>query len=108
MSKLEATEFDASVLRGLVASDRRLKHLRVRRHGGLLILESGSPRELIPHARFRRVTRQWWRLEMPTHTRGWEPTPYRDGLRALLGLLVEQFPWTILPLGRERTSGTSH
>lgn len=77
--------------------DRGLTHLRVRRHADLLILESGPKNDAIPHARFRRVTKHFWRLEMATHTGSWEPTPWREVLAQQLVRLTDAFGWTLAP-----------
>lgn len=75
-----------------------LDHLRVRRRGDLLTLESGPTQDPFAHARLRRETVHLWRLEMATHTGRWQKTPFRDQLEALLELLVSAFPWTLTPL----------
>lgn len=72
-----------------------LSHLRVRRYGALLILESGPAEDPISHARFRRDTVHLWRLEMATHKGRWEKTPFRDELISLVDLVVTTFPWTL-------------
>jgi hypothetical protein len=74
--------------------DRGLTHLRVRRHADLVIIESGPKTDAFKHARFRRVAKHLWRLEMGTAS-GWEPTPFRDQLKALLPLLTDAFGWTV-------------
>lgn len=74
------------------------EHLRVRKRGDLLIVESGPVADPSPHARFRRETVNLWRLEMPTHTGRWEVTPFRDLLDRLVQDLVTNFPWTLTPL----------
>jgi hypothetical protein len=77
---------------------QRLAHLRVRRRGDLVVVESGSRRNPIAHARFRRVTVHLWRLEMATHTGQWQPTPFRDQLERLVEKLINDFSWTLAPL----------
>lgn len=72
-----------------------LSHLRVRRRGDLLILESGPAEAPRRHAHLRRVTVHLWRLEMPTSSSRWDLTPFRDQLKVLLEMLVQQFPWTL-------------
>ena len=74
---------------------RGLTHLRVRRRGDLLVLESGPRNAPSPHARFRRETVHLWRLEFPTHTGSWEITPFRDQLARLLDTLTKDFPWML-------------
>jgi hypothetical protein len=72
-------------------------HLRVRRRGDLLTLESGPPENPRRHTRLRRVSVHLWRLEMPAASNRWNLTPFRDQLEVLLDLLVYQFPWTLAP-----------
>ncbi len=98
MPKHHAEDWDPAEVRHFLSGYPELKHLRVRKHGALLILESGSTRDPIPHARFRRVTVQYWRLEMPTHTGKWQPTPIRAPLSDVLETLVTTFPWTLQSL----------
>ena len=74
-----------------------LNHLRVRRRGDLLILESGPKGEPFPHARFRRDTVHLWCLEMPTcGGRKWERTPMRASLEELLETVINNFAWTLM------------
>lgn len=73
-----------------------LNHIRVRRRGDLLTLESGPKDNPFPHARFRRDTVHLWRLEMPTGGgHRWERTPMRSSLDELLGKVIESFPWML-------------
>jgi hypothetical protein len=75
-----------------------IDHLRVRKRGDLVVLESGPADDPTPRARFRRDTLHLWTLEFATHTGRWEKTPFRDQLRSLLELVTTTFPWTIAPL----------
>lgn len=75
----------------------RLEHLRVRKHADLLILESGTEDDPLPRARLRRVTKQYWTLEMPTPSGTWQRTPFRGLRKDVLAMLLESFPWTIQP-----------
>ena len=93
--KQRADEFDLVVAEEFLEKSPDLRHIRVRRHADLLILESGSRRDPLPHARLRRVTAQTWRLEMPTHMGRWEPTPLRDDLVSLLETLSRDFAWAL-------------
>lgn len=93
--KRRADEFDLIVAEEFLEKSRELRHIRVRRRADLLILESGEKRHPTPHARLRRVTAQWWRLEMPTNAGRWEPTPFRDDLVVLLERLKREFAWTL-------------
>lgn len=82
-----------------------LEHLRVRRRGDRLTIESGPEEDPIPHARMGRVSAHLWILEMPTHTGRFEATPYRDLMDTLWNLLVTSFPWALAPL--DNPQGTS-
>jgi hypothetical protein len=77
---------------------KALTHLRVRRHGVLLVLESGPDDDPIPHARFRRLGAHLWRLEMATHNEGWETTPLCGQIDKLLDFLLAQVPWALTPI----------
>jgi hypothetical protein len=85
------------------------KHLRVRHRADLLTIESGSKGDPHPHARLRRDGVHLWILEMP-HAGGWERTPIRTQLPALLQLLMTQFSWALAPVEPipKRTSGRKY
>lgn len=67
MAKYSAETYDASDLKKYL-HEHGHKHLRVRRHGALLIVESGPEDDPVKHARFRRDTVNLWILEIATHT----------------------------------------
>lgn len=106
MPKYQADESDVVTVQEQLSSRNGLAHLRVRKYGAQLILESGPKDDTFRHARLRRISVQDWTLEMPTHTGKWESTPYRHSLTEILGLLVESFGWTLQPVHEnpERTS----
>jgi len=81
--------------------ERGHAHVRARKRGPVVTIESGPREEPVPHARFRRDTVHLWLLEMPTHTGRWQPTGFRGPLDDLLAALVEQFPWTLTPIASE-------
>lgn len=95
MPRLKAEVSDARAAEAFFALYPDLSHLRVRRRGDLLTLESGPQDDPQRHARLRRITVHLWRLEMPDSASRWSPTPWRDQLKALLEMLVHQFPWTL-------------
>lgn len=97
MSSFLAQTSDVLAAEAFLASCQDLSHLRVRRRGDLLTLESGPAEGPRCHARLRHVTVHLWRLEMPTFSNRWELTPFRDQLKVLLQMLVDQFPWTLAP-----------
>jgi len=76
-------------------------HVRARKRGALVTVESGPETDAVAHARFRRDSVHLWLLEMPTHTGRWQPTGLRGPLDELLAALVEQFPWTLAPVASE-------
>ena len=75
-----------------------LTHLRARKRGKVLTIESGPKDDAVPHFRVRRDTVHLWLLEFPRRSRGWDKTPYRDQLDNLLELVVTQFPWMVEPI----------
>lgn len=97
MSRVQAQTSDVLAAESFLALYPALSHLRVRRRGDLLTLESGPAEAPRRHARLRRVTVHLWRLEMPASSSRWDLTPFRDQLKSLLEMLVEQFPWTLAP-----------
>lgn len=98
MPKFQAETFDLEGTRNFLAEREGLAHLRVRKHGALLIIESGPDDDPVPHARLRRVTKQWWTLEMATHMGRWQPTGLRGERLELLETLVDDFGWTLAPV----------
>lgn len=97
MPRFRAEPWDADTVQAVLARYPDLSHLRVRRRGDLLTLESGPAEDPLCHARLRRVTVHLWRLEMPAASGRWDPTPFRDQLKALLDMLIQLFPWTLAP-----------
>ena len=75
-----------------------LGHLRARRRGRVVTVESGPEGDTVPHVRFRRDTVHLWFLEMPTRGGRWDRTPYRDQIENLMVLVEKQFSWTLTPL----------
>jgi len=97
MSRFQAEPSDALTVEAVLAQDPGLSHLRVRRRGDLLTLESGPAENPRRHARLRRVSVHLWRLEMPAASGRWDLTPFRDQLKILLDMLLHQFPWMLAP-----------
>jgi len=94
--------WEAEDLQHKLRRDHGLDHIRVRKHGKLLILESGPEADPWPHARVRRDTVHLWWLEMPARTPGrWDKTPYRATLDELVELLTTQFAWMVAPVPAE-------
>ena len=95
MPKLAAEDLDLERAREFFARHADLKHIRVRKRGELLVIESGPDEDPVAHARLRRTTKQYWMLEMGTHSGKWERTPFRATRDELLDMLVTQFGWSL-------------
>lgn len=76
---------------------RGAAHLRTRKRGVAVIVESGPAADPVHHVRLRRDTVHLWRLDMATHTARWQPTPFRAQLDELVALVLDSFPWTLAP-----------
>ena len=74
---------------------RGLDHLRVRKRGAVLTIESGPDEQPWPHARLKRDTVHLWTLDMAVRGGRWETTPFRGTMDELVAILVDDFPWTI-------------
>ena len=97
MPKYKAEPYQADQLTKLL-HERGATHLRVRKRGALLTIESGDQEDPWPHARLRRDTVHLWCLEMAVRGGRWERTPFRAQMEELVEMLVEAFPWTIAPI----------
>jgi hypothetical protein len=95
MPKLHAEEADADALRHYLGKTPGLGHLRVRRRGDALILESGPEQDSIRHVRFRRDTVHLWYLDVADPGGRWERTPFRALLKDLLDVVIQQFGWLL-------------
>ena len=98
MPALHAEEAHAADLRLELARHPQLGHVRVRRRGGALTLESGPEVDPVKHARFRRVAAHLWILEVASHTGRWQPSGLRGRLGELLQALIETFGWVLTPI----------
>ena len=99
MPKLAAEQFDVEGTVSFFArQEADFDHLRIRKRGDLVVIESGPKDDPVPHARLRRVTKQWWTLEMPTHTGRWQKTGLRAPRLEVLQMLVDDFGWTLTPV----------
>ena len=77
---------------------RGCSHLRARKHGAAVIVESGPTADPVKHFRIRRDTVHLWLLDMATHTGRWERTPFRASLHDLVSTVLDDFPWTLTPI----------
>lgn len=76
---------------------RGATHLRARKYGSAVLVESGPASDPVKHFRLRRGTGLLWHLDMATHTGRWEPTPFGGAIDDLVTTVVEDFPWTLTP-----------
>jgi hypothetical protein len=74
---------------------RGLKHLRARKHGAAVIVESGPEDHPWKHFRLRRDTVHLWWLDMATRGERWEKTPFRAQRDELVDMVLDQFPWSL-------------
>lgn len=77
---------------------RGAAHLRARKYGSAVLVESGPTSDPVKHLRLRRETGQLWRLDIASHTGRWEPTPFRGVLDDLVTTVADDFPWTLTPI----------
>ena len=98
MAKHNAEQHDAEEVETYLHEAAGLAHLRTRRRGDLVVIESGPDDDPWPRARLRRVGVHQWRLEMATHTGRWQTTPFQAQRDELVRLLVENFGWTLAPV----------
>jgi hypothetical protein len=94
-----ADQDDADDLLDLLHEQPGLRHLRVRRRGAVLTIESGARTDPAAHARLRRVSAQLWVLEIATHMEEWRPTGHRAVMADLAQILLKQFPWVLAAVG---------
>lgn len=75
--------------------DHGLTHLRARKRGAAVIVESGPEDRPWKHFRLRKDTVHLWWLDMAARGSKWEKTPFRDHRDKLVDMVVETFPWTL-------------
>lgn len=75
--------------------DAGFVHLRARKYGSAVIVESGPERDAIKHVRVRRDTVHLWLLDVADHRGKWDRTPLRAPLDDLLAELIDSFPWVL-------------
>jgi hypothetical protein len=75
--------------------DAGVKHVRARKYGASVIVESCPTRDPFKHFRIRRDTVHLWCLDMANHRGQWERTPFRKNLDELVLMVIENFPWTL-------------
>lgn len=85
--------------------ERGYKHVRARKRGADVIVESGPEDDAIKHIRVRRDTVHLWLVHIADHRGKWERTPFRGPLDDVLALVADAFPWVLTDIANpERTS----
>ena len=72
-----------------------LEHLRARKHGSTVVVESGPSDNPVKHLRLRRDTSTLWLLDFANHRGRWEHTPFRAPIPELVEMTITQLPWTV-------------
>lgn len=75
--------------------ERGFGHLRARKYGASVIVESGPKKDAIKHIRLRRDTVHLWIIDIADHREKWEKTHLRGLLEQVLTALVDTFPWVL-------------
>ena len=109
MPKYQAEDSHAKTVQRLLHA-REFVHLRARKYGATVIVESGPADDAYKHLRLTRDGAHVWFLHMADHRGRWEPTPFRGSLDELVTLVADTFPWTLQSVHGypERTSDLKH
>jgi hypothetical protein len=109
MPKYQTEESHAKIAERLLHA-RDLPHLRARKYGATVIVESGPPDDVYKHLRFTRDGVHVWQLHIANHRGRWEYTPFRGQLAELVTLVADTLPWTLQSVHGypERTSDRKH
>jgi hypothetical protein len=94
MPRYQAESWDPAAVEKRL-HDRGLSHLRARKHGAAVIVESGPEDRPWKHFRLRRDTVHLWWLDVAGRGERWEKTPFRAQRDELVDMVVESFPWTV-------------
>ena len=109
MPKFQAEDHDPKTVERLLHA-RQLTHLRARKYGAAVIVESGPTNDPVKHLRLTRDSVHLWLLDIADHRGRWERTPERASLKDLVTLAMDAFPWTLQSADDypERTSDLEH
>ncbi len=108
MPKYQAEDHHPRTVERLLHA-RQLAHLRARKYGAAVIVESGPKDDAYKHLRLTRDTAHLWSLDIANHRGRWERTPFRASLEEVVALVADSFPWTLQPVHYpERTSDPEH
>ncbi|KIG17557.1 hypothetical protein DB30_03258 [Enhygromyxa salina] len=93
-AKYNAEPQHASRVEALLHS-RGVEHVRARKHGATVVVESGPEDDPVKYFRLRRDGVHLWCLDMNVRGGRWERTPFRDNIDVLVATVVENFPWVL-------------
>ena len=96
MPKYVAEDRHPQVVQRLL-HEGHLNHLRARKYGAAVIVESGPKDDAIKHIRLTRQGAQVWSLDIADHRGRWESTPFRASLDELVAAVADTFPWVLQP-----------
>ena len=94
MPKYNAEERHLQIVEQLLHA-RGFNHLRARKYGTAVIVESGPKDDAFKHIRLTRQTAQIWTVDMGDSRGRWESTPFRASLDELVAAVADTFPWTL-------------
>ncbi len=94
MSKYSADEHHPPIVERLLHA-RGFKHLRARKYGSSVIVESGPKGDVFKHIRLTRQGVHVWTVDMADRRGRWESTPFRASLEELVAAVADTFPWTL-------------
>lgn len=83
----------------ILLHEQGIGHVRARKYGASVLVESGPEDDPVRHFRVRRETVHLWCLDIAGRGGRWERTPLRANIESLVSAVVEQFPWTLTELG---------
>lgn len=101
----ESAHTDATISQ--LHGHKGLEHLRVRKHGASLVIESGPPSDPVKHARLVRDGVSLWVLEIADHRGRWEYTGVREGRADAVAKLIGEFGWVLTDIAGEIPDRTS-
>ena len=107
MPKLAADEAHAVDTTAQLHEHAGLQHLRVRKHGAAIVIESGPKGDAFKHARLVRDTTTLWGLEIADHRGRWGHTGMRATRSELVNTLVQEFGWVLTDVDGENPERTS-
>lgn len=82
----------------MLLHQREATHVRARKYGATVIIESGPKDDPVRHFRLRRDTVHLWYLDISGRGSRWEPPPLRGNIESLGSAVVENYPWTLAEL----------